>query len=434
MTTSETGHRSEPVPRPDAARTRSALLARFEATRTFSTALTATFTPVECDIQSMPDASPTRWHLAHTTWFFETFVLRETPGYTPFDASYEALFNSYYNAVGEQPRRDRRGARAHPDLATVGAYRAHVDGAVRALFERGVIDDRRAEIVELGIQHEQQHQELIVTDITHARWQRRRVPTGSRTPSPVPPPREQTWVAGREGIARIGHAAKGFSFDNERPRHRVFLEPYEIATRTVTNGEYRAFIADGGYRRPELWLSLGWDTVRSERWCAPLYWSEDAACEFTPAGWIPLEDAAPVCHVSYFEADAFARWSGARLPTEFEWEDAVSSHEQRGGQSWSTHLHRAGLPIHPCADAADDGPLEHALGNVWEWTSSHYSPYPGYEPAAGALGEYNGKFMCSQFVLRGGSCATPAGHARPSYRNFFPPSTRWQFSGIRLAR
>jgi ergothioneine biosynthesis protein EgtB len=407
---------------------------RYQAVRQQTEALCE---PLENDdylLQSMPDASPLKWHLAHTTWFFETFVLsRYLPGYRPYHPAFAFLFNSYYNAVGPRWPRGERGLLARPTVAEVYRYRAHVDEQMRRLFHRGGMaeSDEAAAVVVLGINHEQQHQELMLTDLKHA-WSINPLhpvyrpalaDDGARPP--------HGWLDFAAGQVWIGHDGDGFAFDNETPRHRTLLHAFRLANRLVANSEYQAFMRDGGYNRPELWLSDGW-TARQERgWNAPLYWSEEDGVWFetTLAGRRPLVSAAPVCHVSYYEADAFARWAGRRLPTEAEWETAAGTVELAGHFLESGRFHPAAVP------AGDDaGPLYQMYGDVWQWTASPYVAYPGYRPAAGALGEYNGKFMCNQFVLRGASCATPRDHARKTYRNFFPPDARWQFTGIRLAR
>jgi ergothioneine biosynthesis protein EgtB len=392
----------------------------------------------DCQAQSMPDASPTKWHLAHTAWFFETFVL-EGP---PLAASFDYLFNSYYEAVGPRHPRAARGLLTRPSLDQVRRYRQQVDERVLDRIERGLGDDLRARIV-LGLHHEQQHQELILTDIKHLLgghpdWPayRRRVPATAAPPAAAAargPALE--WIARPGGVVEIGAAMPGesgepFAFDNESPRHQALLRPYAIASRLVTCGEYRAFMNDGGYRRPELWLSDGWAEISAERRDRPLYWRDETL--FTLDGERTLIDAEPVAHVSYYEADAYARWAGARLPTEVEWE-AVAATVPIGAHD-NLADSEAFHPRPVAADAAAHGGLSQVHGDVWEWTASAYLPYPGYRAAAGALGEYNGKFMSNQMVLRGGSCVTPGSHIRSSYRNFFPAGTRWQFSGIRLAR
>jgi ergothioneine biosynthesis protein EgtB len=384
-------------------------------------------------VQSMPDVSPTKWHLAHTSWFFETFVLGTyLQGYQPLNPTYAFLFNSYYVNAGERHCRAQRGYISRPTVAEVGEYRAHVDAHVLELLRSATGEEleRLAPVVELGIQHEQQHQELLVTDIKHVFSVNPLRPVyheaAPAAPRAAPALR---WVRFPGGVHSIGHQSDGFAYDNESPRHRVWLEPFELASRPVTNGEYLAFMADGGYRRPDLWLSMGWATVQENEWSEPFYWEQRDGewWMFTLSGMRKVDPEETVCHLSYFEADAYARWAGARLPTEAEWEVAAASAPIRGNFVESERFH-PGV-------AADDGePLQQLFGDVWEWTRSQYSPYPGYQAAPGALGEYNGKFMCNQFVLRGGSCATPHSHIRASYRNFFPPESCWQLTGIRLAR
>jgi len=380
----------------------------------------------------MPDASPAKWHLGHTTWFFETFVLQAAvPGYRAFHPDFAVLFNSYYNTVGEQHPRPRRGMLTRPPLEEIRRYRGHVDGPMHDLLASGRLDGRMEEVVTLGLNHEQQHQELILTDIKHMLSCNplgpAYLPRDERPPAKAGP---LDWHAVEGGLRRVGHDGEGFAFDNESPRHRVHLEAFDIAARPVTCGEYLAFIQDGGYRRPEFWLSDGWDTVRREAWSAPLYWEGGGSSPvlFTLSGPREVDLDEPVTHVSYYEADAYARWAGFRLPTEAEWETAAAEADIEG------NFAESGL-LHPAA-AARPRParLAQMFGDVWEWTASAYSPYPGYRPPAGALGEYNGKFMCNQMVLRGGSCATPRSHIRRTYRNFFYPGQRWQFTGIRLAR
>jgi ergothioneine biosynthesis protein EgtB len=384
---------------------------RCRAVRAATLALTRPLTPEDQVVQSMPDASPTKWHLAHTTWFFETFVLgRFAPAYRVFDPRYAYLFNSYYEAIGPRQPRPQRGLLTRPPLEEVHAYRAAVDRAMDALLDTADLPGDARDRTELGLQHEQQHQELILTDIHHALWSN---PLRPAYDAAGPRPRAaaaEGWVRHAGGIVEIGHDGQGFSFDNETPRHRVLLEPFALARRAVTSGEYLRFMEDGGYRRPELWLSEGWAAVQDRGWTAPLYWQrgdgDGAWSEFTLAGERPLDLDAPVSHVSYYEADAFARWASARLPTEAEWEAVATTID-------------AAAQVH---------------GEVWEWTASAYLPYPRFRPLEGELGEYNGKFMVGQMVLRGGSCLTPRSHIRASYRNFFPPGTRWQMSGVRLAR
>ncbi|HXY37450.1 MAG TPA: ergothioneine biosynthesis protein EgtB [Planctomycetaceae bacterium] len=409
------------------------LAERYSQTRAFTERLCQPLAVEDFVVQSMPDASPTRWHLAHTAWFFENFVLtRWEADYRPANADFQFLFNSYYNSVGEAFPRARRGLLTRPTVAEVFQYRHAVDERVLRLLHSPRDDSpEMANVVELGINHEQQHQELTLTDIKHAYSCNplfpafRKLPIGPCTKNPRP----VSWSTFDGGVVEIGHAARTFAFDNERPRHKSFLQPFEIGNRLVTNGEFLNFMKDGGYRRPELWLSLGWATVREQQWGAPLYWVERDGNwqEFTLGGLCRLNVDEPACHISYFEADAFARWAGARLPTEAEWEHAAAKVDLKGSFVESDRYH-------PAPDNGDDAGLAQMYGEVWQWTASPYTPYPGYVPPAGALGEYNGKFMCNQYVLRGGSCATPASHMRATYRNFFPPEARWQFTGIRLAR
>lgn len=380
-------------------------------------------------VQPMDDASPPKWHLAHVTWFFETFLLKtQQPDYKPFHPQYEVLFNSYYNGVGKAHPRHKRGFLSRPLLEEVFAYREYVDEAMLALLGGNLADDA-AFAVQLGLHHEQQHQELILTDLKYNLGNNPLKPVYKpATPKGVDSAAPLDWHDHEGGLVEIGTGGHGsFVYDNEKPRHKVYLEPFQLASRTVTNGEFLQFIRDGGYERPELWLSDGWAhlaALGADRWRGPLYWREegDEVFEYTLAGDAPLNLQAPVCHVSGFEADAYARWCGARLPTEAEWETAAASAPIEGNFVDS----RA---FHPTVAAADS-----LYGNVWEWTASSYGPYPGFKPFAGQLGEYNGKFMANQLVLRGGSCATPQSHIRATYRNFFYPPDRWQFSGIRLAR
>jgi ergothioneine biosynthesis protein EgtB len=379
--------------------------------------------------QSMPDASPIKWHLAHTTWFFEQFLLKPNRrGYRPFADQYEFLFNSYYQTVGSMHPRAQRGLLTRPTVAEVMEYREYVDQHMRGLLEGRDPDDRICAIATLGLHHEQQHQELILTDLKHLfaanplkpayRDCRANVAGGS---APL------RFMAFEGGVKEIGASGKRFCFDNETPRHRQVIEPFTMADRLITNSEYTEFIREGGYRRPQLWMSDGWTTVVSEKWQHPLYWSDDLDGEFTLSGMQPLDPAAPVAHLSFYEADAFARWAQARLPTEAEWELAATSLSSTKGNFVESGA------LHPRPAEAGSG-LKQLFGDVWEWTASPYCAYPGYAAPPGALGEYNGKFMCNQLVLRGGSCATPADHIRATYRNFFYPHARWQFSGLRLAR
>jgi len=394
---------------------------RLFATRKLTLDLAAPLSDADATVQPFPDASPAKWHLAHTTWFFETFVLRDhAPGYQPFDERWAYLFNSYYEAEGPRHARPKRGMLSRPSLDQVRAYRAHVDEALERALPS--LRPEVLELVELGINHEQQHQELFLTDILATLAENPLEPAYGELPPPACVAVEPlTFHSGREGIVEIGAPAEGFAFDAERPRHRVFLSAHQLAQRRVTNQEWREFIDDGGYNTATLWLSEGWDWVRREGISAPLYWREERT-EFTLAGRREIDWAAAVAHVSYFEADAFARWAGARLPTEAEWEDFAASADPLIGNQ----LDRAAA----VAPQSGGG----MFGDVWGWTQSAFTSYPGFAPAEGAVGEYNGKFMSGQFVLKGASCATPRGHSRASYRNFFPPAARWQFTGLRLAR
>ena len=405
---------------------------RFQSVRSASEQLCEPLTPEDCGLQSMADASPAKWHLAHTTWFFETLVLEPSrPDFKPFDPAFRVLFNSYYNSVGEQYARPQRGLLSRPGLAEVLAYRRNVDLGVLALLDDPArIPAAMNAVIELGLHHEQQHQELILTDVKHALSHNPLRPAyQSHAPSRRAGAAALGWQRYDGGLRWIGHEGSGFAFDNETPRHRVFVEDFELATRPVTNAEFLAFVEDGGYEQPPLWLSDGWEAVTARGWHAPLYWErrDEAWTAFTLAGQRPLILEEPVCHVSYYEADAYARWAGARLPSEVEWECAAAAARAEGNFVESGCFHPAPTP------EADGGPAG-LFGDVWEWTRSAYAPYPGFQPLAGALGEYNGKFMSNQLVLRGGSCATPRSHIRASYRNFFYPDARWQFSGIRLAR
>jgi len=409
------------------------LAARFSRVRAATEELVRNLSAEDCAIQSMPDASPVKWHLAHTTWFFETFVLAPNlRGYRPFEPAYRVLFNSYYNSVGEKHPRPERGMLSRPGLDEVLSYRRHVDQAMRRLLADMPVSPALAELIELGSHHEQQHQELILTDLKHL-LSRNPLRPAYQKPWPLTPIRARVrgWISYRGGPQEIGHAGGGFSFDNETPRHRVWLEPFSIATHPVTHGDFIEFIEDGGYRRPEFWLSAGWDAVNARGWQSPAYWErrDDGWHTFTLHGTVPVDPHAPLCHVSFYEAEAFARWAGERLPTEAEWEIAARDAPIEGNFVESGALHPLALRETPA-----DGTPAQVYGDVWEWTRSDYGPYPGYQAAKGAVGEYNGKFMSGQYVLRGGSCATPAGHVRASYRNFFPPDARWQFSGLRLAR
>jgi ergothioneine biosynthesis protein EgtB len=414
---------------------RQSFIERYQQVRRFSEHLCEPLVTEDYVIQSMPDVSPTKWHLAHVSWFFETFLLKPAvPAYHSLHPQYAYLFNSYYNTLGERHCRPKRGLISRPTVEETYQYRRYVDEHVLALLEK--IDEQQlaeiAPILTLGLHHEQQHQELMVTDIKHIlscnplypTYRERACPGAART-LPL------TWISFAEGMQEIGHAGEGFAFDNEGPRHRQFMQPFQLASRLVTNGEYLEFIEDGGYEQPLLWLSEGWSTVRAEEWQAPLYWEKRDGrwWMMTLSGLREVEKAEPVCHISYFEADAFARWSDARLPTEAEWEVAAQTVPLAGNFVENECYH----PV-PLNESTPAGELAQMYGDVWEWTQSSYSPYPGFRPAAGAVGEYNGKFMCNQYVLRGGSCATSRSHIRPTYRNFFPASAQWQFMGMRLAR
>ena len=405
------------------------LAARYEQVRGLSVAIAAPLSDADACLQPMSDASPAKWHLAHTTWFFETFVLRDhLPGYALHDESYAFLFNSYYEGEGDRHPRAERGLISRPSLDEVRAWRGAVDEALI-----GAIGDLPADLIALGLNHEQQHQELMLMDLTAA-FAANPLRPALFAPAPARPPTKvpdaHSWVVGQGGIAEIGHDGQGFAFDCEGPRHQALLRPHGLADRPVTNAEWLGFIADGGYANPLLWLADGWAWVREEGIEAPLYWirGDGGWSRFGLDGVRPLDLAEPVCHISYYEAEAYARWAGARLPTEAEWEHAAAGADPIRGHQ----LDRAG-PARPAPTPEGPG-LRDLYGNVWEWTGSAYLPYPGFAPAEGAVGEYNGKFMCSQMVLRGGCCATPRGHVRASYRNFFYPHQRWMFSGLRLAK
>ena len=413
-----------------------ALLTRFRRTRKFTNALCSGLEPEDYVVQSMPDVSPTKWHLAHTTWFFETFVLKKFfAGYRTEIPEYAYLFNSYYNAAGDMHRRDLRGLISRPTVQETERYRASIDSHVDELLSGGdeKLLDEIEPILVLGIHHEQQHQELLITDIKHVfaqnplypvfRKRQRHIAAEKATPL--------QFFEFEQTITPIGHDGRGFAYDNEGPRHQALVPRFLLASRPVTNGEYIEFVEDGGYRRPEFWLSLGWMTVNEQRWQAPLYWTkhDGSWSHFTLSGFRPIDESEPVTHVSYFEADAYATWAGARLPTEFEWERAALDCPIEGNFVEDEIFHPRGL-----LTSEHNQRLHQMFGDVWEWTRSAYSPYPGYRTVPGALGEYNGKFMCNQYVLRGGSCATSRSHIRRTYRNFFQPEKRWQFTGIRLAR
>jgi ergothioneine biosynthesis protein EgtB len=451
----------------------SSLLARFKTIRHTTQQLCSPLSPEDMMVQSSPETSPIKWHLAHTSWFFETFVLREfAAGYQPFHPDFHWLFNSYYNALGEMPEKKLRASFSRPPLDAILSYRAHVDAAMIALMQHP-LEDEAARRIALGLEHEQQHQELIATDVKHALFTNPLHPAyveaAPQKNETIAPPLD--WVDFSAGLTEIGltldpASTDTFAFDNETPRHPVYLAPFRLATRLITCAEYLAFIDQNGYNRPELWLAEGWTTMRAEGWQAPLYWRRDEATNsgwsiFTMHGFRSLDDLSetPVCHLSFFEADAYARWAGHRLPTEFEWEHAAShlghlrkevdsqpalityplpkgalnpSEQLISVAGTTANLLETGK-LHPTAATALSG-LQQMFGDVWEWTASGYTGYPGYKPLPGALGEYNGKFMSSQVVLRGGSCVTPATHIRATYRNFFSPATRWQFSGLRLAQ
>lgn len=400
------------------------LLSAYQAVRKRSRDLAEPLSEEDCCVQSMPDASPIKWHLAHTTWFFETFILeRHEPDFRPCHAAFRVLFNSYYNGVGEKHPRPQRGMLTRPALSEVLAYRRNVDERIAALLMRGARSDDIALLLEMGLHHEQQHQELMLTDVKHLLSLNPLNPAYcSRSLESSAHAASMQWIGYEATVVEIGHKGKGFCFDNELPRHRQFVEDFALASRLVTNGEYLAFIESGGYKEPALWLSEGWDWVQANRLAQPIYWKhEDGAWrEFSLYGLHDLDLQRPAVHLSFFEADAYARWAGARLPTEAEWEHAAASERDLGKPS-----------LHP--DVATQGQTQF-FGSAWQWTLSSYAPYPGYRTAPGAIGEYNGKFMSNQYVLRGSSCATPEGHARVTYRNFFPSSARWQFSGIRLAK
>jgi len=401
-------------------------------TRALSSELARPLSDEDQVVQANDDASPTKWHLAHTTWFFEAFVLtRFLQAYRVYDESFEYCFNSYYESVGARHPRPKRGLLTRPSAADVRAYREHVDQALDRLCASGGLPPEAAALIELGINHEQQHQELLLTDILSLFAGEPLKPAYAaadpalRASTPVP----LDWIAFQGGVVPMGHDGDGFAYDNEGPRHDQLVRPFKLASRLVSNEEWISFIEDGGYRTPALWLADGWTTVNAQGWEAPLYWerAQGGTMQMSLLGFRPIDPAAPVCHVSYYEADAFARWAGSRLPTEFEWELAADGLPVAGSTLGQKHLR----PMAPALGR--DGQLKQMFGDVWEWTASAYLPYPGFKAAPGAVGEYNGKFMCNQFVLRGGSCVTPDGHVRRSYRNFFYPHQRWQFTGLRLA-
>lgn len=409
------------------------LLELYKSVRRQTDLLASSLSAEDQMVQSCPEASPTKWHLAHTSWFFETFLLSQhLKNYRPFHPQFRALFNSYYNAVGPQPDKALRNTFSRPGLDEIQKYRRYIDEHMHNLLDSGELSEEVVKLVELGASHEQQHQELLITDIKHAFWVNPLRPAYQRSAvlqagnGDAPPQKPQMY---EEGIYEIGANGEDFHFDNEAPRHKVYVQPFRFASRLVTCGEYLAFLEDCGYSRPELWLSDGWNALKAHGWSAPLYWekSEQEWWLFTCSGMRKINEHEPVCHVSYYEADAFARWAGARLPSEFEWELAAVRAPVQGNLLESGSFH----PV-PISGTDASGPAQ-IFGDAWEWTGSAYLSYPGFQPARGALGEYNGKFMCNQMVLRGGSCATPASHIRATYRNFFTPETRWQFSGIRLA-
>ena len=416
-------------PRRETPSTSTSQQSRLMETRRLSLMLVAPLSDEDQVVQANDDASPTKWHLAHTTWFFEAFVLpRFLPDYRLFDDSFEYCFNSYYESVGPRHPRPKRGLLTRPSADQVRAYRAHVDEALERLFARDVPDDAAA-LVELGIHHEQQHQELLLTDVLSLfscgplKPAYREAKPGVAVSSALP----LAFTPFDGGIVEVGHAGSGFAYDNEGPRHEALIRPFKLANRCVTNGEWIDFIEDGGYATPTLWLADGWNTIKAEEWQGPLYFEEAQGgyMQMSLLGYRPVDPAAPVTHVSFFEADAFARWAGYRLPSEFEWEVASAGLPEQGRTLGADHLR-------PMPATSGDG-LTQMFGDVWEWTASAYLPYPGFKDAPGAVGEYNGKFMCNQFVLKGGSCATPEGHIRRTYRNFFYPHQRWQFTGLRLA-
>ena len=405
-----------------------ALAARYAAVRTYTRELASPLSSEDAAAQSMADASPAKWHLAHSTWFFETFVLKpHQPGYREFHPRYEYLFNSYYHGVGDLYPRHQRGLLTRPTVHEVMAYRAHVDDRLIEALLRHALPAAAVDLLELGLHHEQQHQELLLTDIKHLFSLNPLLPEYRPQPLMAAEAPPLQWRESAGGIVDIGHGGRGFAFDNESPRHPVLLQPFAWASRLVTNGEYAAFIADGGYRDPRLWLSEGWALRQARGWQHPLYWNDALDAEFTLHGVHAIDPQRPVCHIGFFEADAYARWAGARLPSEFEWEHAAGDARICG-----QFADQADAELHP--RIVSELSSATMYGSVWCWTASPYIAYPGYRPAAGAVGEYNGKFMSNQWVLRGGSCASPRSHLRSTYRNFFPADARWQFSGLRLAK
>ncbi|MEZ5460558.1 ergothioneine biosynthesis protein EgtB [Dokdonella sp.] len=423
----ESENAGDALPAPVATASGESLRDAYQRVRQASLSLLAGLAPEDTVAQSMPETSPVKWHLAHTTWFFEQFLLSRASDYRLFNAEWMVLFNSYYQSVGPMHARPQRGLLTRPTLSEVLEYRERVDERMLQILVAGD-DAERDALTTLGLNHEQQHQELLLTDIKHLFWLNPLRPVYRERPD-IPPVRglAMQFINGREGIVETGHDGNGFGFDCESPRHRELLHPHALANRPVNNAEYAEFIRAGGYRTPTLWMSEGWNTVCERGWDRPLYWSEDLQQEFSLAGVREIDPAAPVSHVSFYEADAFARWAGARLPTEAEWEVAARAIDPMIGNYVESGI------LHPCAPAPAGG-LQQMFGDVWEWTSSPYINYPGYRAPSGALGEYNGKFMCGQYVLRGGSCVTPADHMRATYRNFFAPADRWQFMGLRLGK
>lgn len=407
---------------------------QYRKVRAFTDRIVEPLSPEDCMVQSMDDVSPMRWHIAHTTWFFETFVLKKYSDYADYDPQFNYLFNSYYNTIGKQFPRPQRGFISRPGLNEIKQYRAHVDDCMQRFLQSGNYDKNVLQTIEVGLHHEQQHQELMLTDIKHVLSCNPMLPKYCEAPFDRDGESSDDWIAVDEGMHSIGYEGEGFSFDNEAPVHQVFLNEFSIAKQLVTCGEYLKFVEDGGYQRPDHWLAHGWSTVNESGWDAPQYWvqRDDGWYQFTLAGLQPINPDWPVCHVSYLEADAYARWCGHRLPTEFEWESACGLGNEPGialdSEPFADVLTDSGLAIHPTRSPHG------MLGGLWQWTSSSYSAYPGYRPPAGAIGEYNGKFMCNQYVLRGGSVATSSDHIRGTYRNFFPAHSRWQFFGIRLAK
>jgi ergothioneine biosynthesis protein EgtB len=428
-------HRLHEVPVASETPADASLLSRFRQVRAATEALCRPLATDDYAIQSMPDASPAKWHIAHTSWFFEEFVLQAAlEGYQFFDPAFRYLFNSYYETVGPRHSRPERGLLSRPTVEQVWAYRGYVDEELQFLLERESLPPELQQIVTIGLHHEQQHQELLLTDLKHM-FSRNPLKPAYATAHPATrsAPARLIFREFSGGMTDIGHVGNGFCFDNELAHHRVFIEPFRLANRVTTNAEYLQFVRAGGYRRPEFWLSDGWACAQKEEWSRPLYWAESLAEEFTLTGVRPLDPHAPVCHLSYYEADAFARWAGARLPTEFEWESVAANAAIEGNFVEDGRWHPVAITPADGGLNRNNVPVQQLFGDVWEWTASAYAPYPRFRPLNGALGEYNGKFMVNQLVLRGGSCATPRSHIRATYRNFFYPTARWQFSGVRLA-